>query len=148
MATNLYPIYTTSLVIESISFFFFCRYESFISFNYSFTYLFQVSRRSHQSSPTKATVSQEIPASVHSTKESTLDDSEHEEKAVSSVQETPENQQNLPVSLQARLSANSLENSSSTTQSDSSLPLQKRTFKKPAGSSKRLLAPSFFSTKS
>ena len=106
-----------------------------------FTVYFQVSRRSHQSSPAKAqkTAIQETPASDQSVKESKVDDSELDEET---VQQTPDTYQNVCSNVQSNSSPAGQDSPPQRTDK-SSTP-----FKKPSSSSKRLLAPSFFSKKS
>ena len=98
--------------------------------HYFFIFGFKVTKRSHQSSPTKlqSTEPQEVAALSQSTKENKEDENQQEEQ-----NQTQENNQ---TSSDAPLQATP--------------PVQKTTapFKRTATSSKRLLAPSFFLKKS
>ncbi|KAJ7394677.1 5'-3' exoribonuclease 1 [Desmophyllum pertusum] len=112
----------------------------------------QVSRRSssHQQSPAKPqeTAVMESPVSGPSIEDTKVDEIQQEEQIINSVQQTTDEHEDVSNTLLSGLSANN-----SCAPSDSSLPVQRTekagaSFKRTPNSSKRLLAPSFFSKKS
>lgn len=90
----------------------------------------------------------ESPVSGPSIEDTKVDEIQQEEQIINSVQQTTDEHEDVSNTLLSGLSANN-----SCAPSDSSLPVQRTekagaSFKRTPNSSKRLLAPSFFSKKS